>query len=92
LAVSFVPLCLCGKSKRCSLGYEPRRRTRRKEENLVFGRKGRRLEVEVRKPAKCFEDLVVWQKAPGFVLQVYAATRTFPKEEIKIIDFLDAYP
>ena len=35
-----------------------------------------------RKPAKTFEDLVVWQKAHKFVLDVYAYTAAFPKEEI----------
>ncbi len=36
---------------------------------------------ETRPPAKSFQDLVVWQKAHAFVLQIYAGTRTFPKEE-----------
>jgi four helix bundle protein len=27
-------------------------------------------------------DLIVWQKAHAFALQVYAATRRFPKEEL----------
>ena len=31
--------------------------------------------------AKCFEDLVVWQKAHQFVLAAYQLTRSFPKEE-----------
>lgn len=31
--------------------------------------------------AKCFEDLVVWQKAHQFVLAAYALTRSFPREE-----------
>jgi four helix bundle protein len=35
----------------------------------------------VREPAKSFQDLIVWQKAHAFVLQVYAATCCFPKEE-----------
>lgn len=34
-----------------------------------------------RAPARCFQDLIVWQKAHAFVLQVYAATRGFPKDE-----------
>lgn len=29
-----------------------------------------------------FEDLVVWQKAHSFVLEVYKITKAFPKEEI----------
>ena len=31
--------------------------------------------------AKCFEDLLVWQKAHRFVLGVYELTRSFPREE-----------
>ena len=34
-----------------------------------------------RQPARTFEDLIVWQKAHAFVLGVYKATRTFPREE-----------
>ena len=36
----------------------------------------------MRSPAKSFQDLIVWQKAHAFVLQVYAASRGFPKEEL----------
>jgi len=32
--------------------------------------------------AKSFQDLVVWQKAHAFVLNVYRETRDFPKEEL----------
>jgi four helix bundle protein len=35
-----------------------------------------------RAPAKSFEDLVVWQKAHQFVLQVYAMSEAFPKAEM----------
>lgn len=35
-----------------------------------------------RKPAKSFEDLLVWQKAHSFVLAVYRLTGAFPKHEI----------
>ena len=35
-----------------------------------------------RKPAKSFEDLIVWQKAHKFVLMVYRYTSNFPKSEI----------
>jgi len=35
----------------------------------------------MREPAKSFQDLIVWQKAHTFVLQVYAVTRGFPREE-----------
>jgi four helix bundle protein len=34
-----------------------------------------------RPPARTFSDLVVWQKAHRFVLDVYAITSEFPKEE-----------
>ena len=33
------------------------------------------------KPARTFQDLLVWQKAHQFVLGVYALTATFPKQE-----------
>lgn len=33
-------------------------------------------------PAKSFLDLIVWQKAHSFVMGVYHATRSFPKEEV----------
>jgi hypothetical protein len=32
-------------------------------------------------PARTFQDLLVWRKAHGFVLDVYALTATFPKSE-----------
>jgi four helix bundle protein len=35
-----------------------------------------------RKPAKSFEDLLVWQKSHSFVLIVYRLTGAFPKHEI----------
>ena len=38
--------------------------------------------METRKSAKSFEDLIVWQKAHAFTLQVYATTRVFPKDEL----------
>lgn len=34
-----------------------------------------------RKPAKTFEDLIVWQKAHQFVLLTYKYTSSFPQEE-----------
>ena len=33
-------------------------------------------------PAKTFEDLIVWQKAYRFALNVYSYTRNFPREEL----------
>jgi four helix bundle protein len=35
-----------------------------------------------RKPARTFQDLIVWQKAHQFVLGVYRFTKNFPKEEM----------
>jgi four helix bundle protein len=35
-----------------------------------------------RPPAKCFQDLIVWQKAHQFVLSVYRYSEIFPKAEI----------
>ena len=34
-----------------------------------------------RSPAKDFTDLIVWQKAHQFVLQVYVITKSFPHDE-----------
>ena len=39
------------------------------------------LSMPVAKPARTFQDLLVWQKAHGFVLDVYTFTTTFPKPE-----------
>lgn len=35
-----------------------------------------------RAPSRTFEDLIVWQKSHALVLEVYKASRCFPKEEI----------
>jgi four helix bundle protein len=35
-----------------------------------------------RPPAKCFQELIVWQKAHQYVLSVYRYSETFPKAEI----------
>ena len=35
-----------------------------------------------REPAKSFEDLIVWQKAHAWVLEVYKLSKGFPKDEI----------
>lgn len=35
-----------------------------------------------RKPARTFEDLIVWRKAHEYVLQVYRLTAGFPKSEV----------
>jgi len=36
----------------------------------------------MRTPACSFQDLIVWQKAHQFVLDIYIFTRRFPKEEM----------
>jgi len=36
----------------------------------------------MKKPAKTFQELVVWQKAHEFALGVYRLTRKFPKSEL----------
>ena len=36
----------------------------------------------MRKPAKNFQDLIVWQKAHKLVIEVYKFTENFPKTEI----------
>ncbi len=35
----------------------------------------------VSRPARCFEDLLVWQKAHDLVLQIYKMTHHFPATE-----------
>ncbi len=36
----------------------------------------------MREAAKSFMDLIVWQKAHGFVLEVYPTTQNFPNHEL----------
>lgn len=36
----------------------------------------------MREPSKTFEDLLVWQKAHQFVIEIYQLTGDFPKHEI----------
>ena len=36
----------------------------------------------MRKMAKSFQDLIVWQKAHAFVLNVYGWTESFPRSEL----------
>jgi len=38
--------------------------------------------MEKREPAKSFKELIVWQKAHQLVLNVYRATKMFPREEM----------
>ncbi|MBE0411061.1 MAG: four helix bundle protein, partial [Anaerolineales bacterium] len=37
--------------------------------------------MQPRSPAKTFQDLVVWQKAHQFVLEIYKFTAGFPPRE-----------
>jgi four helix bundle protein len=37
--------------------------------------------MAISKPARTFQDLLVWQKAHRFVLEVYDLTATLPKQE-----------
>jgi four helix bundle protein len=37
--------------------------------------------MAISKPARTFQDLLVWQKAHRFVLEVYALPTGFPKQE-----------
>ncbi len=37
--------------------------------------------TQMRSPAKSFEDLIVWQKAHQWVLNIYRLTMNFPKQE-----------
>jgi four helix bundle protein len=37
--------------------------------------------TEERHPAKTFRDLLVWRRAPEYVLAVYQYTTTFPRQE-----------
>ena len=37
--------------------------------------------MAISKPARTFQDLLVWQKAHGLVLGVYALTAAFPRHE-----------
>jgi four helix bundle protein len=35
-----------------------------------------------RTAARTFQDLIVWQKAHGFVLKAYKLTKSFPRDEV----------
>jgi four helix bundle protein len=39
------------------------------------------MEETRREAAKCFQDLIVWQKSHRLVLDVYQTTRSFPRGE-----------
>ncbi len=38
-------------------------------------------DMTLSKPARTFQDLLVWQKAHAFVLEAYRLTATFPRSE-----------
>ena len=55
-------------------------------EVIIKGDKWSKMELKGEKgqmfePSKSFTDLVVWQRAHEFVLDVYKVTKTFPVEE-----------
>ena len=39
------------------------------------------MNFDMNRPAKSFRDLIVWQKAHDFVLEIYKLTKRFPREE-----------
>ena len=39
------------------------------------------MSMAIAKPARTFQDLLVWQKAHAFVLEAYQLTATLPKSE-----------
>jgi four helix bundle protein len=39
------------------------------------------METRMKKPARSFRDLIVWQKAHHFVLEIYRFTKAFPSDE-----------
>jgi four helix bundle protein len=51
-----------------------------KRDNVVFRRQNSEARIK-RKPAKDFQDLIVWQKAHQFVLTAYRLSDNFPKNE-----------
>jgi len=40
-----------------------------------------KLETRMKTPARSFKELIVWQKAHQFVLEIYRFTRGFPADE-----------
>ncbi|MEX2362919.1 MAG: four helix bundle protein, partial [Balneolaceae bacterium] len=44
--------------------------------------RNQKIEPIMRKPAKTFQDLIVWQKAHQLVLKTYFYTKSFPKYEL----------
>ena len=59
-------------SRPCAVG------TRLRADSLLPDRR----KLPLRAPAHGFQDLIVWQKSHAFVMQVYAATRSFPRDEL----------
>jgi four helix bundle protein len=47
----------------------------------MIAKGARSQESGVRSPARTFRDLVLWQKAHRFVLEVYGYTSSFPRTE-----------
>ena len=44
--------------------------------------KNQEQRMRMRESAKKFQDLIMWQKAHGFVLLIYRLTGSFPKSEV----------
>jgi len=36
----------------------------------------------MKEPSKSFQDIIVWQKAHQWVLEIYSLIKTFPREEM----------
>lgn len=41
----------------------------------------------VREPSRSLEDLIVWQKAHAFVLNVYKSSQGFPRQEMYGLEY-----
>jgi len=53
----------------------------RSQESEARSQKPEVRSQEARPPARSFQDLIVWQKAHSFVLEVYRFTESFPRSE-----------
>jgi len=53
-----------------------------REEEVRSPNSGVRIQGTNRTPAKTFQDVVAWQKAHEFVLEVYRFTENFPNKEV----------
>jgi len=44
--------------------------------------RSQKSEVNARKPARSFKELLVWQKARALTLRIYTLTENFPRKEL----------